>query len=206
MDFHALATDMGWAAVLMGLGGTLAQFSRARRLGVEGVSLATWVLFVFMGCFWTTYGVVAHSPEIVMGSLLILPLQLSIVYRLRPWKSTDVVVRSFAFFVVCCVLPTVAWGWVGGVYGTGVAMTVNRGPQIVELIRQEDASGVSVASWMFGVVGSLFWVTYYQNARLWAALVSTSFAGLANLSIAVLAAWRHRRAREDMVAREVFAV
>src|SRR5487761_2139276 len=205
MDFHALATDMGWAAVLMGLGGTLAQFSRARRLGVEGVSLATWVLFVFMGCFWTTYGVVAHSPEIVMGSLLVLPLQLSIVYRLRPWKSTDVVVRSFAFFVVCCVLPTVAWGWVGGVYGTGVAMTINRGPQIVELIRQEDASGVSATSWLLAVLGSICWVTYYQNVHLWAALVSTAFAGLANLSIALLAIWRHRQARQRLIGDVVFA-
>jgi uncharacterized protein with PQ loop repeat len=98
-----------------------------------------------------------------------------------------------------------AWGWVGGVYGTGVAMTVNRAPQIIELIRQEDASGVSVTSWLFGVVGSIFWVTYYQNVGLWAALVSTSFAGLANLTIALLASWRHRRGHQRLVAQEVFA-
>jgi uncharacterized protein with PQ loop repeat len=206
MNYHALAIDLGWAAVLLGLGGVLAQFGRARRLGVEGVSLATWVLFVLIGIFWITYGVVAHSPEIVVGSLSMLPFQLAIVYRLQPWKSSKVVLRSSIFFVASCVLPTMAWGWVGGVYGTGVAMTVTRAPQIIELFRHEDASGVSVASWLFGAVGCIFWITYYQNLGLWAALIATSFAGLANLTIAMLATWRHRQARQAMIADEVFAV
>lgn len=204
MSYHSFAIDIGWVAVGLGLWGTLAQFQRARRLGVEGISLATWVLFVFMGGFWITYGVVAHSWEVIMGSLIVMPFQLSIVFRLRPWKSPVVVWRSLFFFVLCCVVPTLAWGWVGGVYGTGVAMTVNRGPQILELIRHEDASGVSVASWLIGVVGTMCWVTYYQDVHLWAALVSTTFAGLANLTIASLAAWRHRQATQRMIAEEVF--
>ena len=205
MDYHALATDFGWAAVLLGLGGTLAQFQRARRLGVEGISIATWVLFVFMGFFWITYGFAARSSEVIMGSLIVMPFQLAIVFRLRPWKSPQVVLRSFVFFVAACVMPTLLWGWVGGVYGTGVAMVANRGPQIVELIREQDASGVSVMSWLLGVVGTMLWVAYYQNVGLWAALVSTAFAGLANLTIALLATWRHRQARQRLIANEVFA-
>ncbi|NNN00863.1 MAG: hypothetical protein HKL86_03415 [Acidimicrobiaceae bacterium] len=205
MTDHTMAIDLGWTAVALGLSGTLAQFNRVRRLGVEGVSLATWLLFVMMGCFWISYGVVAHSWEITIGSLIILPLQSSIVFRLQPWKSPRVVAQALAFFVVCCVAPTMAWGWVGGVYGTGVAMTINRGPQIVELIRQEDASGVSATSWLLAVLGSICWVTYYQNVHLWAALVSTAFAGLANLSIALLAIWRHRQARQRLIGDVVFA-
>ena len=196
---------MGWGAVLIGLIGTLAQFGRANSQGVEGVSLATWVLFVYMGCFWITYGLVsAHSWEVVLGSLLVLPFQLAIVFRLKPWRMWNVTIRSFAFFAACCVVPSMAWGWAGGVYGTGVAMTVTRGPQIIELIRQEDASGVSVSSWVLGTTGSLMWVLYYTGDHLWAPLVSTFCAGVANSIIAVLASWRHRQARNRMIADVVF--
>jgi len=205
MDYHALATEFGWAAVILGLGGASAQFRRARRLGVEGISTATWVLFVFMGFFWITYGVVARSSEVIVGSVIVMPFQLAIVFRLQPWKSPQVVLRSFTFFVVACVMPTLLWGWVGGVYGTGVAMVVNRGPQILELIREEDASGVSVTSWLLGVAGTVLWVAYYQTVGLWAALISTAFAGLANLIIAMLATWRHLQARQRLTADEVFA-
>jgi uncharacterized protein with PQ loop repeat len=206
VTFHSLLSSAGWAAVFLGLVGTIAQYARAKRLGVEGVSLATWVLFVFMGCFWITYGAVsAHSWQVILGSLIILPIQLAIVFRLKPWRRWNVTVRCFAFFVVCCVIPTLLWGWAGGVLGTGIAMTANRGPQIVELVRHEDASGVSVSSWVLGVGGSVLWVGYYSGAHLWAALVSTLVAGIANLSIALLASWRHGQARRQLVAVEVFA-
>ena len=205
MNYDTLATEFGWAAVLLGFWGVLVQFQRARRLGVEGISTATWVLFLFMGFFWITYGVAARSWEVITGSVIVMPLQLAIVFRLQPWKSPQVVMRSFAFFVAACVMPTLLWGWVGGVYGTGVAMVANRVPQIVELIREEDASGVSVMSWLLGVVGTMLWVAYYQDVGLGAALISTAFAGLANLTIALLASWRHLQARQRMIAEEVFA-
>ena len=205
MSFHSLTVYLGWIAVSMGAFGTYAQFQRARTLGVEGVSLATWVLFVLMGGFWISYGVAAGSPEVMLGSLLIIPMQLSILFRLKPWRHGGVVWRSFAFFVACCLMPGVAWGWAGALYGTGVAMTITRGPQMIELIRHEDASGVSVGSWVFGVVGCTLWIVYYSGAHLWAALTSTAFAGIANLAIALLASWRHRQARQRMVAEQVFA-
>lgn len=207
MRFHTAALVLGWGAVSIGLIGTWVQFRRASLLGVEGVSLATWVLFVYMGCFWVTYGAVsAHSWEIVLGSLIVFPFQLAIVFRLRPWREWKVLVQAFSFFVVTCVVPALLWGWAGGVYGTGVAMTFNRGPQILELLREEDAAGVSVNSWLLGATGSVMWVLYYSGVHLWAPLVATFFAGVANLVIAVLAAWRHAQARNKMIADEVFVV
>ncbi len=205
MNYHSLALDFGWAAVVFGLSGAVAQFQRARRLGVEGISSATWVLFVLNGGFWITYGVAARSWQVIMGSLIVLPFQLAIVVRLQPWRQMAVVARSLAFFVAACVLPTMLWGWVGGVYGTGVAMVANRGPQLIELVREPDASGVSVMSWLLGVAGTMLWVAYYQDVRLWAALVATTFAGLANLAIALLVAWRHRQSRQELVAATVLA-
>jgi uncharacterized protein with PQ loop repeat len=206
VSYASVVQPLGWLAVLVGVVGTYAQYRRVTTYGVAGVSVATWVLFVLMGGFWITYGFVAHSLEVTMGSLIILPMQLSIVFRLRPWTHLSVLARSLAFFVACCVMPTVAFGWSGGVFGTGVAMTVNRLPQLLELVREPDASGVSAGAWYLGVAGTLCWVLYYTGVHLWAALVATAFAGLANLVIALLVTWRHAQARREWIADEVFAV
>jgi len=61
--------------------------------------------------------------------------------------------RALGYIVVCCVLPTMVWGWAGGVFGTGVAMTINRAPQLIELVRHADATGVSATSWFVGAFG-----------------------------------------------------
>ena len=205
MSFHSTTVLLGWAAVLVSFFGVYAQFHRAGTVGVEGVSLATWVLFVYMGCFWITYGLFAHSPEVSLGSVVAMPLQLAILFRLKPWKHPRVAGRALVFFSLCCLLPGVMWGWAGALFGIGVAMTINRGPQLIELIRHEDASGVSVGSWALGVLGCSLWITYYVGAHLWAALTATAFAGLANLSIAVMASSRHRQTRRRRIAQEVFA-
>jgi uncharacterized protein with PQ loop repeat len=196
---------MGWSAVLMGFFGAYAQFQRVSTLGVVGVSLATWVLFVYLGCFWITYGFVAHSGEVVLGSAIILPLQLAILIRLRPWEHGRVAWRAFVFFAVCCLAPAVVWGWAGALYGTGVAMAINRAPQLIELVRHEDASGVSVGSWLFGFTGCSLWIGYYSGAHLWTPMAPTALAGLANLAIAMLAGWRHQQARRTEIVEEVFA-
>ena len=206
MTAHTIYVSAGWIAVVLGIIGTIAQYVRINRLGVEGVSLATWALFVCMGCFWVTFGAVsAHSWQVVLGSLLLLPVQVSIVAKLRPYRRWRVTTRSLVFFVLCCVLPTLVWGWVGGVYGTGFAMVATRVPQIIELIRYEDASGVSVSSWALGVFGTALWVSYYVGVHLWAPLISTFCAGVASLVIALLASWRHQQARNRLIALEVFA-
>ena len=196
---------MGWLAVLSGLVGTGAQFRRMRTMGVEGVSLATWVLFVYMGCFWISYGISVRSAEVVLGSLLILPIQVGILFRLKPWRRWVVAARAFGYFVLCCVVPTILWGWSGGVLGTGIAMTINRSPQLIELVRHADASGVSATSWFVGAFGCTLWILFYGGAHLWAALTATAFAGLANLAIALLATWRHTQARQTQTRNAVFA-
>lgn len=202
MSYHDLAVTFGGAAVLFTFGGTFAQFRRATRLSIEGVSLATWTLFVFMGCFWVSYGLDQRSAIIILGSALTLPFQVAIVLRLKFWRRWPVVTRALSFSLIVCVLPSLVWGWPGGLYGIGVTMVVNRAPQLIELIRYPDATGVSVAMWFLGLAGALCWVIYYQNTRLWAALASTACAGLASLSIALLATWRHRQARSRYLKQE----
>lgn len=205
MSYHGFTVEMGWLAVLSGVVGTATQLRRVSTRGVEGVSLATWVLFVYMGCFWITYGFTARSAEVVLGSALILPMQLAILFRLKPWLRAAVPMRALGYFVLCCVVPTFVWGWAGGVLGTGVAMTINRAPQLIELVRHADASGVSATSWFIGAFGCTLWILYYTGAHLWAALTATAFAGLANLAIGLLAMWRHTQAHQSRIIHEVFA-
>jgi uncharacterized protein with PQ loop repeat len=193
VTFATFSTVVGWLAVTLGTTAAYVQFSRLRRRGVEGVSLATWTLFVYLAFFWIVYGAVVHSWPLVMGSALALPLQALILMRLRPWERRSVVVRSFGFLVVCCAAPALYWGWAGAVLGAGGAGTVTRAPQLLALIRVKGASGVSTWSWLVAAAVSTLWVIYYVGARLWAVLVVTAVAGGVSLTIAALSGWRHRQ-------------
>ena len=179
--------------VSLGAVSTFFQFRRARTISVDGISLTTWYQFVVMSGFWISYGLAIREPVIVAGSLVVLPMQVSIVARLRPWDHRTIV-RSSAFMVVCCVAPTVLFGWTAGVLGTGVAMVANRFPQIITLVRHPGDFGVSAGSWMVGAICSAMWISYYAGARLWAAMAATAAAMLGNIAISVLAYWRHREA------------
>ncbi len=195
MTFATFSTVVGWLAVALGTVTAYAQFSRLRRRGVEGVSLATWTLFVYLAFFWIVYGVIVRSRPLVMGSVLALPLQAFILVQLRPWDRRSTVVRSFVFLVVCCAAPALYWGWTGAVLGAGGAGTITRAPQLIALIRVKGASGVSTGSWSVAAAVSTLWVIYYVGARLWAVLVVTAVAGGVSLTIAALSGWRHRQMR-----------
>ena len=67
------------------------------------------------------------------------------------------------------------------------------------------ATGVSATSWFVGALGCVLWILYYTGVHLWAALTATAFAGLCNITIALLATWRHNQERQIVIAREVFA-
>jgi uncharacterized protein with PQ loop repeat len=203
VNYHLFAVSLGWVAVALTVWGSAAQFQRIRTHGIEGVSLATWTLFALMGCFWIIYGVEQRSPVIILGSLLVLPLQVAVVLRLSPWRDRPTLARVGSLSFVACVLPTMLWGWSGGVYGAGVVMVITRGPQLIELVRTRNATGVSVSMWMLGVTALLCWVVYYQNQRLWAPFASTTCGGLASLAIALLALWRHRQFHAELVVDEV---
>lgn len=199
-------TLVSWTAVTAGSLSTIAQFRRVTATGIEGVSSATWLLFTFIGAFWMAYGSLsAHSLAVVMGSLLIWPLQLAIVFRLAPWRHLRGSLQAVAMFLATCVAPGLVGGWSWCVYGCGLAMTLLRGPQLLELLRTRDASGVSAASWFLGVGCAVLWIVYYSQVQLWAPLIATAASGTGSLLIASLTVWRHRQATEELVRREVFA-
>ena len=202
---HALIVVVSWSAVVVGTWAVVAQYRRVSDQGVEGVSLATWLLFSLIGGFWISYGAFsAHSMAVIWGSLLCWPFQLAIVFRLAPLRHRRGSLQALGVFVVCCLAPALAGGWSASVYGTGVAMTLVRWPQFVQLIRVRDASGVSSASWFIGVGCSTLWVIYYGEIHLWAPLIATTCSALASAVVGGLAVWRHRQANEELIRQAVF--
>ena len=191
MSSHTIAAVMGWLAAIVGVASVVPQFRRVRSTGVDGVSLATWALFALLGCFWIAYGVVEHSIQLILLSAILLPLQLTIIGRLEPLRHLAVVARAAGYFALCCVLPAVIWGWSGGVYGAGVAMTATRVPQLIELVRSRDVSGVSAATWYIFAACSALWIGYWSYTMAWAPLFANMSAGVTSLTIAVLATFRH---------------
>lgn len=191
---------LGWLGVSMGVISTWIQFRRARTISVDGISLVTWFQFILMGVFWISYGVHQESIIIAAGAAFVMPMQISIVARLKPWRHGSTILRSSAFIFTCCALPTFVFGWSAGVYGIGVAMAVNRIPQILTLVRNRGDLGVSVGSWSLGALCSAMWIAFYAGNGNWAGLVATSAAMAGNVAIAVLASWRHRQRAGDAVA------
>ncbi len=183
---------IGWIAVVVGVLGTGAQWRRLRREGLEGVSVATWSLFVYLGAYWIAYGIAERSWTITMGSLLMFPLQVGVLRGLKPWRAPRASWSALSFFVVSCLVPAALWGWSGGIYGTTITMTVTRLPQLVELVRRAGAAGVSTGMWLLGAIGSGLWVVYYAQASRWAAFTATLVSGAVSAVIAALALWRHR--------------
>jgi uncharacterized protein with PQ loop repeat len=205
VNYHDLAVTVGWIAVVLTVWGTGAQLLRVLRRGIEGVSLSTWALFTYMGIFWTCYGFDQHSLIIVLGSGVTLPFQAGVVFYLRPWQSPAVMSRATLYSVLVCFAPMIFFGWSAGVYGAGVTMVITRGPQLVELIRNPDATGVSVPMWTLSTVALFCWAVYYESAHLWAAFSSVACAGVASEAIALLALRRHRQRQARLSATLVLA-
>ena len=203
---HPLVILTSWAAVAAGTASAGVQFRRVTAQGVEAVSLATWLMFTLIGGFWIAFGALsAHSWVVISGSVLCWPLQASIVARLQPWRHWRELSQATGLFAVTCILPGVVGGWSWCVYGCGVAMTLMRVPQFMELVRTHDARGVSAASWFIGAGCATLWIIYYWNIHLWAPLIATACSGSASVVIALMALLRHRQNHHDFVRSEVFA-
>ncbi len=197
---------ISWTAVGAGTLSMWAQFRRVTTQGIDGVSLATWLMFSLLSGFWMAYGdLSAHSLAIFAGSALAWPLQWFIVVRLKPWRRRRGSSQALALFVATCMVPGLVGGWAWCVYGSGVAMTLLRVPQFVHLMRSRDTSGVSSASWFISAATATLWIVYYAHAHLGAALVASGFSGTASVVIGTLAVRRHRQEQVDLVGAEAFA-
>ena len=193
MSLDIFFSIIAWVAVFLGVPGTIVQYRRVLKDGVEGISLATWLMFVYMGIYWITYGVIVRSLVVMMGSLVIFPIQLLVISHLSPLKHLKVLLGSGAFIFVCTWVPAMIWGWSAGIFGAGFAMVMNRLPQLVEVIRVQHVFGVSASSYAIGSFGSLLWIIHFLRERMWAAFFATVCAGTINILIMGFTILRHHQ-------------
>jgi uncharacterized protein with PQ loop repeat len=205
VNFYNITVAVGWIAVILSVVVAYTQFKRMSERGTEGVSLATWTLFLYLDIFWILYGIGVHSWQLIIGCSIALPLQLMIWFRLNPRENIRVSFHSLLLFTAFSVLPALKWGWAGASVGAGMVGWVTRAPQLLHLVRHEGATGVSTSSWTTAGIGSGLWVLYYFGARLWPVMYVTAVGGLVSLIVASLAGWRHRQARLSQLDLPAFS-
>ena len=190
------ADIIGWIGALTGGFMTAIQYFRAHRVGVDGISPLTWSLFLMMGIFWMAYGFEEHSACMVVGTLMVAPVQAAILFAIgwrETWRS---MVLALLMVIVTILLPTIIWGWNVGAGSIGVVMVFTRLPQIVDLIRLPSVEGVSVMSWLLSSVNLGLWLYYYVVHHDSGAALSMVITIASNLLITVLAARRHHHTKE----------
>jgi len=190
------ADIIGWIGALTGGFMTAIQYFRAHRVGVDGISPLTWSLFLMMGIFWMAYGFEEHSACMVVGTLMVAPVQAAILFAIgwrETWRS---MVLALLIVIVTILLPTIIWGWNVGAGSIGVVMVFTRLPQIVDLIRLPSVEGVSVMSWLLSSVNLGLWLYYYVVHHDSGAALSMVITIASNLLITVLAARRHHHTKE----------
>jgi uncharacterized protein with PQ loop repeat len=189
-----LTATLGWLAVAVGALSFFGQFRRLVRMGLDGISLSTWLLFSLNGVLWIFYGAFyAHSTEVVVGSLVCLPFQFAVVIRLSPWRHYQATLGALGVFFGCCIMPGIFGGWQACAYGAGVAMVLLRLPQLIELTRSGNADGVSSISWFVVAASTGLWVLYFGALHSWAPMAAYASSGLLSVVVGILAVWRHHQ-------------
>lgn len=193
---------------LIGLlaGGVLAvtvfpQATRAWRIGTHGVSPTTYQLIVAVGFAWVVYGATQGLWEVMIADAT---FGLSAVVVLAACRRHGARVRDLVPVALGSVALAAALGLTMGAAAIGwFAVTVAgviRIPQIVDALRSNDVSGVSVSTWWLGVFGNVLWAAYGVLARDPRLYLGALVAGVMSLAIIVIVEYRRRGARPTDLA------
>ncbi|HUV58396.1 MAG TPA: PQ-loop domain-containing transporter [Acidimicrobiales bacterium] len=142
-----------------------AQAQRIRRTGARGVSLATWLLSVFVAQTWLCYGFVFHVPAEVWANVPAMSVALVVAYLAA--KSQGQLLRSVGAYVALLAV-TVAATWTGSSAPhhwilsdvSVISSVVIYVPQLVLVMRSKDLTGVSAISWFLACLTAASWLVY----------------------------------------------
>lgn len=180
-----LETLLGVAAPLVFLVRLLPQPLRLARTGVDdGVSpMAAFNQLLSEGA-WLAYGLIQASTSIwLVSAVALFPSGWQALLLVRRSRTVDLV--GAAVFGVAII---VAWsaGGLGAMLGASVLVTT--GPQVLEVLRSDDLSGIAVQTWWIALVdaalwGALGWVTDdLALVGYWAVLTTCALTVLARVT------------------------
>src|SRR5487761_2065687 len=142
-----------------------AQAVRIRRTGADGVSLATWLLTVFVAQTWLCYGFVFHVPAEVWANVPAMGVALVVAFLAA--RSQAKLAGSVVAYVGLLATTLVAV-WAGSMVAhhwtlslvAVVSSVVIYLPQLALVVRPRDLTGVSSLSWFLACLTALSWLVY----------------------------------------------
>lgn len=142
-----------------------AQAMRIRTTGAKGVSLATWMLTVFVAQTWLCYGFVFHVPAEVWANVPAMGVALVVAFLAA--KSQEKLSRSIGAYAGL-VTVTVAAVWSGSTVSRHWILSLTAVfssvviylPQLALVVRPRDLTGVSALSWFIACLTALSWLIY----------------------------------------------
>lgn len=175
----------------MNVFGVAVQALHTIRRGAKGVSLATWTLTLANCGFWSIYGLKFNAISGALGSILMIPFVIYLMAKSLRFHPISSLVRSILFFLVLVGPPGLTLGWGYAMAAISSLALFTRLPQIVELIKERDASGVSSVSQVITITGSTVWVLYWLGLHKLSAALPPAATLVATVVILILAVYRH---------------
>lgn len=205
---HAERNRMNWIGELFGfLGGALGvsqalpQAIRIRRLGHGyGVSLVMWLATLLVNASWLGYGLMLHSPSIIISNAVAFITSSLVVAALlnRGWLAWPVMFAAGGFwlFLELQVSFNVITGFL-------VALTLYRLPQLIKSVRNLRAgkpTAVSLPGLLVGLGAICSWMVYSVLSGKSQLILTTGTAMAMTLTIVTLELITLRIAKQAQIA------
>ncbi|MEI6710656.1 MAG: hypothetical protein WCL17_06750 [Actinomycetota bacterium] len=141
------------------------QAKRIRIAGANGVALGTWILSIFCGEIWISYGILYSVPAEweSNGAFLILALWVSYLAA-KAHKHISHFWWGLAGVTSVTLIATLfglhhSTRWIVGLMGDAAPITMYI-PQLRKVFSGSDLTGVSIGSYWLVVITAVCWFTY----------------------------------------------
>jgi len=179
-----------------------AQAMRIRSTGADGVSLATWMLTIFVTQTWLCYGFVFHVPAEIWANVPALVVAI-VVALLAAQSQAKLAVGVAAYFGLSALTfvavwsgSTVAHHWTLSLTAVFSSVVIYL-PQLALVVRPRNLTGVSAVSWFVACLTAFSWLVYGLLIHQ-IAVALPSFVMLPAAVVILIQVLRHRLVNDSV--------